>query len=104
MPNRKSLSTLATKIKKARKEAGMSQKKLGNALRVSDKAVSSYEVGRALPPLDTLIEIATLTHKPVMYFLDDTKTAEEDLGYKLDKIEKELAAVRQLLAVHSKTK
>lgn len=103
MPNRKSLSTLALKIKRARKEVGMSQKKLGDALRVSDKAVSSYEVGRALPPLDTLIEIATLTHKPVMYFIDD-KTNEEDLGYKLDKIEKELTAIRQLLAERSKTK
>lgn len=104
MSNSKSLSTLALKIKKARKEAGMSQKKLGDALRVSDKAVSSYEVGRALPPLDTLTQIAALTHKPVTYFIDDTKTDEEDLGYQLAKIEKELAAVRRLLAERAKTK
>lgn len=65
------LNRLGTRIKKYRERAGVSQKKLGLALGLSDKAVSAYESGRTLPPLETLYRISSELKKPVRYFLTD---------------------------------
>ncbi len=88
---------IGEKIKRARKAVGLSQKQLGEALRLSDKAVSAYEVGRATPTVDTLKEIGVVTHKPVSYFLNDSESDELELELKLATIEKELAEIKKLL-------
>lgn len=97
MSNTKTSRTLAQKIKKARKEAGFSQKELANLLKLSDKAVSSYEVGRALPGLPTLKELSKITYKPITYFMNDGETTEETIQCKIQFIEKELAEIKALL-------
>lgn len=56
--------SLAKKIKKARKTANLSQKDLGKALKLSDKAISAYEVGRADPSVDVLKKISKITKTP----------------------------------------
>ncbi len=95
---KKSLN-LGSKIKQARKAAGLSQKQLAEELRVSDKAVSSYEVNRAQPGIDTLREISKLTYKPITYFLEQSPNGEASLEEKILTIEQELqAAAKGLLS------
>jgi transcriptional regulator with XRE-family HTH domain len=97
MSNRKSIATLADRIKQARQDRGWSQKDLGQALQLSDKAVSSYEVGRAEPTISTLKDISRVTLKPLAYFLDESDPTDLELQSKLQRIEAEILAVKQLL-------
>ncbi len=96
------IDQLAQKIKQARVEAALSQKELASSLKLSDRSISAYEQGRALPPLDTLREISELTHKSMNYFLDDDIATQEnfDLQVKIKKIELELLQIRQVLKEH----
>lgn len=84
--------SLGKKIKQARKEAGLSQKELGGFLKVSDKTVSSYEVGRAMPSFQMLHSISRLLHKKIDYFDDSTG---EDVT--LESLARELDEIKQLL-------
>ncbi len=93
---KKSLS-LADRIHKARKEARLSQKDLAAAIHLSDKAISSYEVGRAVPPVQVLKDIGKVTYKPIGYFVEDTDPDDFELQMKLASIERELLQVKQLL-------
>lgn len=90
-------SSFAVKLKKARKAVGLSQKDLGKMLELSDKAISSYEVGRAHPSIDILKKIGEITHKPIQYFLEDETSLEIDIQSRIKSIESELAAIRKLL-------
>lgn len=93
------LDQLAKKIRQARVEAALSQKQLAGALKLSDRTISAYEQGRAVPPLDTLADISALTHKSVAYFIDETvsSTLDLDLAVKVKQIELELLQVKQAL-------
>lgn len=97
MSNIKTELTIGDRIKKARKERGLSQKELGEALQLSDKAISSYEVGRAMPNIDVIKEIGRLTYKPIQYFIEDNDPDDLDLQMKLNSIERELLEIKQLL-------
>ena len=88
---------LGKKIKQARSEIGMSQKELGKALRLSDKTISAYEVGRALPGIKILQDLSRVTQRPIGYFLDEPEYQDLDLQLKIKQIEQELLAVKQLL-------
>lgn len=87
---------LGAKIRKARKEAGLSQKDVSRALKVSDKAVSSYEVGRNQPSFQILKTISDITHKPISYF-GNSDTTDATLEEKLATIERELQEIKELL-------
>lgn len=94
---------LSKKIRQARVEAALSQKELASALQLSDRTISAYEKGRALPPLDTLQSISNLTHKSINYFLEEEQEVEEnfDLQLKLKKIELELLQIKKVLKEHN---
>lgn len=92
-----SKSPLAQRLKQARKSLGYSQREMGEALQLSDKAVSAYEVGRAVPSIETLKHISKLTHRPVSYFLDEGDQVDIDLQIKIKDIERELLEVKKLL-------
>jgi len=62
---------IGERIRKIREIKGISQKQLGTNLGLSDKAISSYEGGRTLPPVETLFKIAKELKKPVSYFLTE---------------------------------
>ena len=94
--------TIGQKIKKARKEAGMSQEDLGRALGLTDKAVSTYEVGRASPSIDTLKEISKVTYKPITYFMSDGDPDDINLEVKMKIIERELTEIKEILRRKSK--
>lgn len=89
---------LGKKIKRAREQAGYSQRQLGEYLKVSDKAISSYEVGRSEPSIDQLKQLSRVTHHPIQYFLDDEmETSPAVVQAKLEQIEQELLTIRRLL-------
>lgn len=93
-----STHNLGSAIRKARKQAGLSQKELAQVLSVSDKAVSSYEVGRAMPSLQTLQTLGRVVNKPLSYFDEGSQSQSLDIQIKLAQIEKELLEVKKLLS------
>ncbi len=88
---------IGQKIRYARTEAGLSQKELANKLQLSDKAVSTYEVGRAQPGVGVLKDIGQITGRPVTYFINDEGVEEIDFAVKIKAIEKELGEIKQAL-------
>lgn len=93
---------IAKKLRQARVEAALSQKDLADSLKLSDRTISAYEKGRAMPPIDTLQSISNLTHKSINYFLDEEVDEGEDLDLqvKLKKIEIELLQIKKALKEH----
>ena len=87
---------LGKKIREARKAKGISQKELAKKLRVSDKAISSYEVGRTSPSIEILEKLSNTVEKPLSYF-GTQETQEINIQEKLIRIEKELQEVKALL-------
>lgn len=51
---------ISKKIKEFRKSNKLTQKELGQILNVSDKTISSWEVGRNYPDLETIVAISDL--------------------------------------------
>ncbi|GEM_PF-1033926 len=97
------LDLFPERLKTARENKNISQRKLGMTLGLSDKAISAYESGRTYPPLDTLLKIAKELDKPIGYFLqEDTKEASliskiDKLTFELKDFSKELEEVRTVL-------
>jgi transcriptional regulator with XRE-family HTH domain len=89
--------TLPQKLRLCRRQMGMSQREIGKALKLSDKAVSSYEVGRAKPNLETLRLLSALTNRPITYFIEEEQTDAMEIQMRLTTIEKEFEAIRKLL-------
>lgn len=91
--------SLGSKIRYARKEAGFSQKELGQAVELSDKTISAYEVDRAKPGVLVLRQISRATDRPVTYFIDDDPARRQkiDFAAKIKKIEQELAEIKAAL-------
>ncbi len=92
----KALQILAKRIREAREEANLSQATLAKHIGVSDKAISSYEKGRSIPPFENLKKIAESTNRPLTYFTDES-AVESLIATKLTTIEKELAEIKKLL-------
>jgi len=91
---------LKAKIRVARKEAGFSQQDLSDAIGVSDKAISAYEVGRSTPPIKVLERISSATEKPMGYFINvsDDETTMDQILAKLETIEREMVEIRKYLS------
>ena len=71
------MMTLGEKLKKARKEAGLSQEQLAEKLSVSRSAVAKWESGKGMPDVNNLKVIAQLLDVSVDYLLDE----EEKLSF-----------------------
>src|SRR5438874_2135096 len=80
-------------IKRARVLSGMSQRELAKHLGVSDKTVSAYEKGRAIPPSSTLTRISEITNVSISEIVG----AEENTNVKNDKILEKLSGIDQKL-------
>jgi len=93
---------LGDKIKKSRREQGFSQKALAKELGISDKTISSYEVGRATPSFPMIKKISGLLHKPIGYFDENADISEIDIQLKVKSIEKELAELKKLIGKRPK--
>ena len=93
--------SLALRIKNARNDAHISQRKLGVSIGVSDKSISSYEKGRSIPPIKKLRKIAEETNKPLGYFTEE-ETINISIISKLNIVEKELREIRELIKTYLK--
>lgn len=61
--------TTGTKIQLCRRQAGMSQEALANALGISRQAVSRWETGEATPDTERVIQLSRLFHVTTDYLL-----------------------------------
>ena len=82
--------TLFKNIKNARVSSGLTQKELAKRLGVSDKTVSAYETGRAIPPTPTLAKIAEYTKKDISELLGVKKDDKNEVARRLKNIEKQI--------------
>ncbi len=64
------------KLKKLRKNSGVSQKELGKKLGISDRAVSKWENGLSKPSFENMLGLSKIFDVPLDYFLKEEKTAE----------------------------
>ena len=62
------------RLKRARLEAGLSQRKLAQLVKGTEASIIRYESGQARPRPARLKAIAEITNKPVSYFLEDDFT------------------------------
>ena len=78
-------------IKKARVTSELSQKDLAKRLGLSDRTISAYETGRAIPPLPVLTKIASITKKSLseLVGIEDSGN-EKEIVKSLKKIEDQL--------------
>lgn len=60
---------LGKKIKLARIERDMTQEQLADAIKATQKSISRYETGLALPSLEVLERLVRTLEKPYDYFL-----------------------------------
>lgn len=61
---------IGSRVKSARKQAGLTQARLAEALDRAVETISNIERGQALPGLELLARVAEETGVPVVYFLD----------------------------------
>jgi len=78
-------------IKRARTSSGLSQKELARRLGVSDKTVSAYETGRAIPPTLTLAKIAEITNVSLSNMIGEEADEKTEISKRLEKIEAHVA-------------
>lgn len=74
---------MGDKVKEKRLEKGWTQEQLGNILNVSRSAVSSWEVGRNYPDLETIISISDLFEIPLDNLLREDKEVAKDMSKKI---------------------
>lgn len=68
------MESLNERIKRLRKEKGLTQLQLAEKLNVTDKAVSKWEVGEANPDLNLIIKLAALFDVSLDYLLTGDET------------------------------
>lgn len=64
---------LSQKLKKLRKEQGLTQLDLSESLFVSRQAISGWEAGTSRPSTENLQFLSKLYNVPMEYLLDDSK-------------------------------
>lgn len=62
---------LGSRIRIARRDAGMSQGQLAQALNTTQSAISLYEAGQRSVGIDMLLNVAKILNRPLHYFLGD---------------------------------
>lgn len=66
---------LAQRIRRARTEAGLTQKSLAAMVGCSEKSVNLWETTDRVPDLTFLLGIARATGRPVTYFTEEEAAA-----------------------------
>lgn len=74
--------SLASRMKRARLEAGLSQRKLAHIVKGTEASIIRYEAGQARPRPARMKAIAEATDRSISYFLeDDFDVPTEEPGY-----------------------
>ena len=87
-------------IKSVRVAAGLSQRELAKKLNISNKTISAYETGRAVPPTTTLVKIAEITGVSVSDIIrtkHDTDKSNIKIIDRLDYIEERVSSLEQII-------
>lgn len=94
---------IGKKIKKARREKGVTQEKLAEELDVSVSFISQIETGKKHFNLNRISEISEILEKPVGYFIDGYDGINSDIDeiiYILKKMdEKQLKMVLEIVRI-----
>jgi transcriptional regulator with XRE-family HTH domain len=88
LPNKFTLK-MGELIRKAREEAGFSQRELAERIYRRQAALSDIENGKMEPNASTLVYLAFNLNKPISYFFPKPYNPESDLDY-LSELEKEI--------------
>ena len=67
-------------IAESRKELGLTQRQLADALSISDKTVSKWECGKGMPEVSLMLPLCEILHITVNDLLSGTRVAED--GYR----------------------
>lgn len=81
---------IGTRVKAARRRAGLSQEALAAKIRRTPESVSNIERGQQLPAIDTLIELAAVLEVPLSNFFrsfDDRRKLSRERAENEAKIE-----------------
>ena len=71
--------TFSEKLLTLRRDAGLSQEKLAEALNVSRQAVSRWEQGTAMPDAQNLLQLSRLFSVSIDYLLHDDFRSDHDI-------------------------
>ena len=77
------MTNIGEKIKEIRIKNNLTQQELGDKLFVSDKTISSYESGRTLPDINTLIEISNVLNVSIVNFVTNTNDKNIEIEFKI---------------------
>lgn len=64
-------AVLGSRIRTARKDAGLSQGQLAQELNTTQSAISLYEAGQRSVGIDMLLNVSRVLNRPLRYFLGD---------------------------------
>lgn len=70
---------IGQRIRFARRQQGMNQKKLGEAVGVTTSSVGHYEIGKSKPSIEVLIKIADVCQVTVDWLVRGGNETEEEL-------------------------
>lgn len=79
---------IGKRLKQQRQEANLTQKELADLLFVSRQTISSWEVGRTYPDLETLVKISELFATPLDDLLKEDSQVIKDIAEKVKKSER----------------
>jgi transcriptional regulator with XRE-family HTH domain len=89
LPNRLSIA-IGEKIRQAREEAKMSQEEVAQAIYRHRPALSEMERGKMYPDIETLIYLAHVFQKPLLYFIPNFAYPHTESGNTLTDDQQEL--------------
>jgi transcriptional regulator with XRE-family HTH domain len=92
--------SLYKNLKLARISANVSQKELAEKLGLSDRAISAYETGRAIPPSSTLARIAEILNVSVSEIVGEGNLPTE----RIENLERRVANLEQAMIRYLKEK
>lgn len=74
------------RVEKLRKKHNLSQKKLGEILKVSQQTISRYEKSEINIPNDVLLRMANFFNTPIEYILQDETDDEEEEDFTIPRV------------------
>lgn len=97
-------NAFSERLLKLRREKGLSQKELGELLGVSNKAISKWENGEAMPKTETMLKLAELLEIDGNELLGiySAPVSEEKFTDELDRLKSENIALQERIASQNK--
>lgn len=87
---------IGKRIKEGRKRLGITQKKLGSEVHLSDSTISKYETGESLPPSDAIIGLSDCLHVSTDYLLKGKNKEYNELSDECKELLREIDSLPQI--------